>query len=61
MDKRLLTCVLSELHHGLHGLGVGQSHQPEELGPPTALVEVHLDRLLFLFKHLQTSREELGL
>lgn len=47
------TSVLSELHHSLHGLRVCQSHEPEELSPPTALMEIHLYGLLFLLKHLK--------
>lgn len=50
-----ITCVLSELHHGLHGLRVGQSHEPEELGSSTAFMEIHLYGLLFLLEHLNAA------
>lgn len=49
------TCVLSELHHGLHCLGVCQSHEPEELSPPTAFMEIHLYGFLLLFEHLNAA------
>ena len=45
---------LSELHHRLVCLGVGETHDPEELGAAAALVLVHLDRLLLLLEHLPT-------
>ena len=48
--------AFSELHHGLEGLGVRQSHHPEQLRPPTALMEIHLDGLLFFLKHLQKKK-----
>ncbi|TNN64535.1 hypothetical protein EYF80_025283 [Liparis tanakae] len=51
------TCVLSELHHSLHGLRVGQRHEPEELRPPAAFMEIHLYGLLFLFEHLKAATE----
>lgn len=50
-----VTCVLSELHHSLHSLGVRQSHEPEELGPPAAFMEIHLYGLLFLLEHLKAA------
>lgn len=53
-----VTCVLSELHHGLHSLWVSQSHEPEQLGPPTAFMKIHLYGLLFLFKHLKHIKND---
>lgn len=49
------TRVLSELHHSLHCLRVCQSHEPEELSPPTALMEIHLYGFLFLLEHLKAA------
>lgn len=47
--------MLSELHHSLHRLRVCQSHEPEELGPPTAFMEIHLYGFLLLFEHLKAA------
>ena len=47
--------ALPELQHGLQTGRVGQSHDPEQLGTATAFVEVDLDGLFFLFKHLKVK------
>lgn len=55
------TCVLPELHHRLHRLRVGKSHEPEEFGPPTALMEIHLDGFLLLLEHLREKEKKKAL
>jgi len=46
---------LAELHHRLERARVGQRQHPEQLRATTTLVQIHFDRLLLFFAHLQSQ------